>query len=83
MEMGRRVVLCNLDNLYESLYDALNQVHGDGAQGCPLQSAIWTTSTRASMMLSIRYMEMGRRVVLCNLDNLYESLFDALNQIHM
>ncbi len=26
MEMGRRVVLCNLNNLYESLYDALNQV---------------------------------------------------------
>jgi hypothetical protein len=32
MEMGRRVVLCNLDNLYESLYDALNQVHVDRDQ---------------------------------------------------
>ncbi len=27
MEMGKTVVLLNLDNLYESLYDALNQVH--------------------------------------------------------
>jgi hypothetical protein len=26
METGHTVVLCNLDNLYESLYDALNQV---------------------------------------------------------
>jgi len=26
MELGRTVVLCNLDKLYESLYDALNQV---------------------------------------------------------
>jgi hypothetical protein len=34
MEMGRRVVLCNLDNLYESLYDALNQVHVDRDQIC-------------------------------------------------
>ncbi len=25
MEMGQTVVLCNLNNLYESLYDALNQ----------------------------------------------------------
>ncbi len=32
MEMGRRVVLCNLDNLYESLYDALNQVQVDRDQ---------------------------------------------------
>ncbi len=27
MEMGKTVVLLNLDNLYESLYDALNQVY--------------------------------------------------------
>ena len=26
METGRTVILLNLDNLYESLYDALNQV---------------------------------------------------------
>ena len=26
METGKTVVLLNLDNLYESLYDALNQV---------------------------------------------------------
>ena len=26
MELGRTVVLCNLEKLYESLYDALNQV---------------------------------------------------------
>ena len=26
METGRTIVLLNLDNLYESLYDALNQV---------------------------------------------------------
>ena len=26
MELGQTVVLCNLENLYESLYDALNQV---------------------------------------------------------
>ena len=26
MELGQTVVLYNLDNLYESLYDALNQV---------------------------------------------------------
>ena len=25
MELGQTVVLCNLSNLYESLYDALNQ----------------------------------------------------------
>ena len=25
MEVGQTVVLCNLNNLYESLYDALNQ----------------------------------------------------------
>lgn len=28
METGRTVVLLNLDHLYESLYDALNQVNG-------------------------------------------------------
>jgi hypothetical protein len=27
MELGHTIVLCNLENLYESLYDALNQVH--------------------------------------------------------
>ena len=27
METGRTVILLNLDHLYESLYDALNQVH--------------------------------------------------------
>ena len=27
METGRMVILLNLDHLYESLYDALNQVH--------------------------------------------------------
>ena len=26
METGRKVILLNLENLYESLYDALNQV---------------------------------------------------------
>ena len=26
MELGQTVILCNLNNLYESLYDALNQV---------------------------------------------------------
>jgi len=26
MEAGRTVILLNLENLYESLYDALNQV---------------------------------------------------------
>lgn len=26
MELGHTVILCNLNNLYESLYDALNQV---------------------------------------------------------
>ena len=26
MELGNTVILCNLNNLYESLYDALNQV---------------------------------------------------------
>ena len=33
MEAGRTVVLLNLDNLYESLYDLLNQV---GASECIL-----------------------------------------------
>ena len=27
MEIGRTVILLNLENLYESLYDVLNQVH--------------------------------------------------------
>jgi len=27
METGRTVILLNLENLYESLYDLLNQVH--------------------------------------------------------
>ena len=27
METGRSVILLNLENLYESLYDVLNQVH--------------------------------------------------------
>ena len=27
METGRTVILLNLDHLYESLYDTLNQVH--------------------------------------------------------
>ena len=27
MEAGRMVILLNLENLYESLYDVLNQVH--------------------------------------------------------
>ena len=26
METGQSVILCNLENLYESLYDTLNQV---------------------------------------------------------
>lgn len=29
MEAGRTVILLNLENLYESLYDALNQVSHD------------------------------------------------------
>lgn len=29
METGKTVVLLNLENLYESLYDALNQVSSD------------------------------------------------------
>lgn len=29
METGKTVVLLNLENLYESLYDALNQVGGN------------------------------------------------------
>jgi hypothetical protein len=64
MEMGRRVVLCNLDNLYESLYDALNQVQvvlvsdtegvgfsGGGRGSCVKKLGVWVTGVCAEIVL--------------------------------
>ena len=85
MELGQ-TVLCNLENLYESLYDALNQVpsYSTWSWARLLSSASWRTSMRASTTPSSRYLHTvhGAGPDCCPLQpGEHESLYDALNQV--
>ena len=56
--------------------------HGAGPDCRPLQPGqpLWEPLRRPQPGTFIQYMELGQ-TVLCNLDNLYESLYDALSQV--
>ena len=57
--------------------------HGAGPDCCPLQPGqpLREPLRRSQPGTFIQYMELGQTVVCCNLENFYESLYEALNQV--
>ena len=62
METGKTVILLNLDNLYESLYDALNQVrlvllntllHSDLVFGVILSQLVFHRARQLNLLLKL------------------------------
>ena len=78
METGRTVILLNLENLYESLYDVLNQVNDILCiSNCFIYTVCTTQQQYYTKLRENRYVDLGLQShrIKCRVDDKFKYVY--------